>query len=143
MIKVMSDGNYYRKTARSLEVQSRYDEARAALKLHYGDDVPCPFCNPANREVLSSSDFSYVTRNNFPYETFDGRKVKEHLMIVPVRHISKFSDFNHDEKSEYWQMLSDYHSAGYTSMTRSATDSGRSVPDHLHTHLLLYFTDSE
>lgn len=139
----MVDEFYGRITARSSEVQAKYDASRAALRLQYGSEGPCPFCNDATRNLVAEHEGLYVLRNNFPYEVYDGRGVKEHLMIVPKKHSPQFSDFSDQVIKEYWRVLSEYHASGYSSMTRSATDSGRSVPGHLHTHLFLYFTDSK
>ena len=139
----MVDDFYGRITSRSQDVQARYDARRAALRLQYGKDAPCPFCDDSRRD--SSKDYGgiFVLANNYPYEVFDGRGVKEHLMIVPGRHVANFSDFTETEIATYWQVLSKYHAKGYSSMTRSAIDTARSVPAHLHTHLFLYFTDNE
>lgn len=137
----MVDEFYGRLTARSQEVQDKYDTHQASLRLEFGDDAPCPFCNLENRKIVEDGGEMLVLRNDFPYEVYDGRGVKEHLMIVPKRHVANFEDFTGQELEAYWLLQSKYHIMGYSSMTRSAIDVERSVPTHLHTHLFSYFTD--
>lgn len=128
-------------TARTKEVQAAYDAKRAAYRALYGDvKPPCTFCVDSERTVIEDLGGAYVCKNDFPYSVFDGRKIKDHLMIVPKSHDSSFGGFSESELADYWTLLAKYHIDGYSSMTRSATDSFRSVPEHLHTHLFLYFT---
>lgn len=137
----MVDEYYGRLTARSQAMQEKYETHQASLRLEFGDDLPCPFCRLNNREIVEELGEMLVLRNNFPYEVYDGRGIKEHLMIVPRRHLANFQDFTDEEFEAYWRLQSKYHVRGYSSMTRSAIDVHRSVPSHLHTHLFFYFTD--
>lgn len=79
-----------------------------------------------------------VTTNDYPYIQFDGMVVEEHLMLIPKRHEASMGGFTSAERREYLQLLALYHQKGYTSMTRSLTDTNRTVPEHIHTHLLRY-----
>ena len=132
----------FRPTSRTPEVQAAYDLRREILRNHYGDTPPCPFCATDEREVIEEVTAIQVVRNDFPYDYFDGKHVVQHLMIVPRRHIGLLQDFQPDEEHEYWQLMTRYHKNGYSSFTRSAIDTARSVPDHLHTHLFFYGDES-
>jgi diadenosine tetraphosphate (Ap4A) HIT family hydrolase len=127
-----------RQTARSPEVQAAYDRLRERLYEEYGDNAPCPFCDTDDRVVIDAAETMVVYRNDFPYEYLDGQLIQEHLLLVPRRHLGLLRDFTREERDDYWELLATYHQAGYSSLTRSATDTHRSVPLHLHTHLLLY-----
>ena len=126
-----------RKTSRHADVQHQYDEDKIALQQLYGDDIPCPFCAP-DRKRIEELKTMQVLYNDYPYEYFDGRYVKEHIMIVPRRHINLFDSYTAQEHEEYWQLFVKYQLLGYASLTRPVGDTHRSVPAHLHTHLLTY-----
>ncbi len=127
-----------RETRRSDDVQRKYDDDRAVLHKKHGDELPCPFCANMQRRKLESSDTMMVVRNDYPYEYFDGRYVKDHYMIIPRRHVNVTNSFTAREQQEYWQLLSKYQLLGYASFTRPVGDVVRTVPLHLHTHLFSY-----
>lgn len=128
-------------TARTPEVQEAYDRHRTELWDLYGDNPPCPFCETGGRVILEETATMLVVRNDFPYESFDGQRILQHLMITPRRHIALLEDFNVDEEREYWQLMAVHHKKGFSSLTRSAIDTFRSVPEHLHTHLFFYLPE--
>lgn len=126
-------------TARSPEVQQQYDDARAKATLRYGDTPPCVFCSATKQQkALHTTETMLVLKNDYPYSRFDGLEVKNHLMIVPRRHHKSIGVFNDMERKEYLHLVAVYHARGYATMTRSSTDTHRSVPAHLHTHLFRY-----
>ncbi len=119
-------------------MQQRYDNDRAALYERYGEQMPCPFCDIRNRRKLESTETMVVLRNDYPYEYFDGRHIKEHYMIVPKRHVNVMNAFTPLEQDEYWRLLTKYQLLEYANFTRSAGDLIRTVSQHLHTHLFSY-----
>lgn len=129
-------------SARSVQMQAAYTAYQNRMRATYGDNPPCPLCdNMPRRSLRSDTATMWVVKNDFPYERYDGMKVAEHLMIVPRHHYDRLGQFNAEEQTEYWRLYSAYMENGYTSMTRSLTDKQRSVPGHLHTHLLHYTTE--
>lgn len=126
-------------TARSQKVQADYDARRRQLHDRYGDSPPCPLCSDIDtRAYVRDMGTMWVINNDFPYATYDGLPVQEHLMLIPKRHIGTFHEFSLEEQNDYWQVYAQFSSDGYNSMTRSLGNSRRSVPTHLHTHLLRY-----
>ena len=130
-----------RLTARDPLVQIAYHKHLDDLFEQYGDSMPCPFCLAADREIIEETNDMLVVNNDFPYISYDGRTVIRHMMIVPKRHEPTFAGFSSQEQAEYWDLMIKYHKAGYASMTRSAIDLYRSIPEHLHTHLFYYADD--
>ena len=133
-----ADTNTERPTARHPEVQKRYDEDRHKLKEQYGDDVPCALCHVENHRLINAAKTMLVVENMYPYEFYDGRVIKDHYMIVPKRHVNSLTDFTRRERKDYWYLLCKYQDSGYASLTRPNGDTKRSVPHHLHTHLISF-----
>lgn len=125
-------------TARSQQVQQQYDHDLAVESKQHSGKMPCPFCYLGSREKVEQTATMVVLSNQYPYEYFDGRWVQQHYMIVPRRHLNRFSQFTQEEQQEYWSLLAQYQQAGYVSLTRADGDERRSVPLHLHTHLITY-----
>lgn len=130
--------NPSRMTLREPRVQKQYDDDRSMLRQKYGTHIPCLLCNRSRKTIRHSTDTMVVTTNDYPYIQFDGMVVEEHLMLIPKRHEASMGGFTGAERREYLQLLALYHQKGYTSMTRSLTDTNRTVPEHIHTHLLRY-----
>lgn len=130
-----------RVSARLPEVQQAYIKHLTHLANRYGDEIPCTFCVASDRKIIEQLETMHVVVNDFAYAKFDGRSVTRHLMIVPKRHEALFGGFTQNEQAEYWSLMIKYHEAGFASMTRSAVDLYRSIPNHLHTHLFYYSDD--
>lgn len=125
------------RSSRSRAVDRAYANFRAERIKRYGDDAPCPLCDDiANRVVVQSLPTLNVVENDFPYYIYSGKEVQSHLMMAPKRHIASFSDFTTEEQSDYWKTLHQYSIAGYDAVTTAADSPRRTVPQHLHTHLL-------
>ena len=45
--------------------------------------------------------------NKFLYDFWDMKKIKEHIMIVPIRHVDSVSHFYHSEQTEFLKLLSE------------------------------------
>ena len=130
--------NPERPTSRNPQVQRLYDEQRELIRRQYGDDAPCPLCYVAQHKQIDASKTMLVLENMYPYEFYDGRVIKEHYMIVPKRHVNSLTDFTRRERKDYWHLLCKYQDSGYASLTRPNGDTKRSVPHHLHTHLISF-----
>jgi ATP adenylyltransferase len=100
------------------------------------DDVDhCPFCALDERKIYEDTKTMRVMANKFPYEFWDGRKVAEHLLLAPKRHVLSLDDLTDDEKVDALHLMAEYESKGYNVYWRSQTNQTRSVP-HQHTHLI-------
>ncbi len=81
------------------------------------------------------NDTMYVIPNRTHYDLFEGRRVLDHLLLLPKRHAEKFADFTDAEKLDMLKIIADYESRGYNIHARGVGDIGRSVK-HQHTHLI-------
>lgn len=117
---------HYRKTRKS------YSTKNAADKKH---DV-CNFCDEKiHGEVLRQNDTMYVIPNRVPYDIFEGRKVLDHLMVIPKEHHTTVQTFSDKEKADMMTIAGEYEAKGYDVYARGATSVARSVA-HQHTHLI-------
>lgn len=73
--------------------------------------------------------------NRVTYDYFEGVPVREHLMVIPKRHIITISDMSDAEKIEYVTLLGEYEKQDYAVYSRAVVSGIRSV-EHVHTHLL-------
>lgn len=126
------------RSSRAPDVAARYQAQTQALKDMHNGHVPCQLCSNIDNKIVSELNTVKVIENLYPYKFFDGRLVAEHLMLIPKRHINHMSDFAAEERGDYWQALVEYYELGYTTVTRTAFDSNRTVADHIHTHLFKY-----
>lgn len=118
-------------------VENLYQKHIAAIGRRYGQDTPCPLCEDASsRDIELSTDTMHIMANDYPYYMFDGRQVDGHMMLVPRRHVGNLSDLDDRERDEYWRLYLQLSDEGYTTMTRPAGNERRSVPGHVHTHLI-------
>ena len=123
---------------RAPEVEQKYADDRRKLREKYGDDIPCAMCARPRHTILHSTETMVVTVNDYPYSIFDRRAVAKHLLLTPKRHEASMANFTAAERRDYIDMMALYHEKGYASMTRSLIDTERSVPLHIHTHLMKY-----
>lgn len=76
-----------------------------------------------------------VIPNRVFYDIFEGRRVIDHLMITPKRHVETLKDFTKEEKVEMMDIAGEYEAKGYNVYARGMGSITRSVK-HQHTHLL-------
>ena len=127
-----------RTIARTPAIDAAYNLYRKQRRNQYGNDEPCPLCETDNRVIIQEFDTVHVIENDYPYDIYDNLPVQRHLMLIPKRHLHSYSEFNDAERHDYWEALRQYSDDGFNSMTRSVGNRHRSVPGHLHTHLMRY-----
>ena len=101
---------------------------RAYLKNRNG----CPFCHPDGREIASGK-LAYLTYALAPYS-------KNHLLVVPRRHVTSLQNLNAKEKEAINRMiergaeiLRGLKIKDYTILVRAG--ASKSIP-HLHYHII-------
>ena len=101
------------------------------------DKSECVFCEFTlkSKQVIKGLKHFWIVTNIYGYDMWDSSGVKEHLMIVPKRHIDSIAEFNTEEKREFIENLVAYEKKGYSIYARSANNSRKSVA-HQHTHLI-------
>ena len=96
----------------------------------------CPFCHLENREITDTSEHAHVIRSDYPYDLWEFRKVTDHLLIIPQRHVASLSQLSVQERADIVEFMSKYEHLGYNVYGRSEKSVSKSVPDHQHTHLI-------
>ena len=93
----------------------------------------CPFCLPHERII--EKKFSFLTYALAPYH-------KDHLLVVPKRHIESFLDLRKKERDEILDLVNlavkILHSFGYKDcsiMGRDGNNAGKSIK-HFHFHII-------
>jgi ATP adenylyltransferase len=99
----------------------------------------CDFCHFRNThsQVVEEYPLFWKVKNIFAYDTWDGCRVNEHLMLVPKRHVTSLSELDEIEKSQYVDLVASAEDDGYNIFSRASAASTKSVP-HQHTHLIKY-----
>lgn len=89
----------------------------------------CPFCAPEC--VVGKFNYFNIIKNKYPYPN-----TKEHLLIIPIRHIVKYKEINKEELKELQNILWEYMSKWYLLLWRQFWDHKESSVAHLHLHLI-------
>jgi diadenosine tetraphosphate (Ap4A) HIT family hydrolase len=66
---------------------------------------------------------------------FEGRRVVDHLMVIPKRHVETIAEFSDQEKIDQMTVVGEYEAQGYNVYARGVGTISRSVK-HQHTHLI-------
>ncbi len=126
------------RTYRSTAVQSAYDEFMKNQLSSSGGDFVCALCDKDGTRIsVEELGPVRVIKNDYPYEVYTGLPVREHLLIITQRHISLLGQLSNVEAEKYWTACTEYSDKGYTIVTQAAHNSLRSIPDHIHSHLIL------
>ncbi|HSW78229.1 MAG TPA: hypothetical protein VLG36_05515 [Candidatus Chromulinivoraceae bacterium] len=117
-----------------------YRKTRNAYAKHNAGDRKiegCTFCNELTHgtKIIEEGKTMFVIPNRVSYDIFEGRKVTDHLMIIPKRHVDTFDDFTDEEALEFIRMTGAYETRGFNVYARGRGSISRSVI-HQHTHLI-------
>lgn len=120
--------NPYTRTPR---MQAKYDKHKEKVM-----SSGCPFCfiSTIQDQILETYDHWLLLVNKFPYAN-----TQTHLLLVPTRHITRFSQMRQEEFLEWnsikWSFIQKH--GDLEDLTRSDNNPDKSVY-HLHTHLIKY-----
>ena len=98
----------------------------------------CVFCDTSALvpgQLLHESNHFRIIKNRFGYDMWDGSRVSDHIMIVPIAHTESLSTLEPAAQLEFVKLISEYETNGYDVLARSPVSSGKSVP-HQHTPLI-------
>lgn len=96
----------------------------------------CPFCNLSKEEIVRQNDLAILTMAKAPY-------VKNHLLVVPKRHVMKLNKMTSREKDAVEKLVyygmkklhKKYRDVTVLYKEGSKKGVGKSI-DHLHYHLI-------
>ena len=79
-----------------------------------------------------------LVKNTFPYAIFTERRILSHHLLIPFEHCTSFGEMTDDIKSTYYNFVETLIDSGLydSALTNSHLSTMRSIPGHLHTHLL-------
>ena len=97
----------------------------------------CQFCNPHkhSQQIFLETEHAYVIPNRTFYDHWELRKVADHRMVIPKKHVQTLGDLSKEELADIIGIIAEYESNNYEIYARSPNSSSRSVP-HQHTHLI-------
>ena len=103
----------------------------------------CLFCKARRSRddkrawVVHRGKYAMVMLNLYPYNN-------GHIMVVPYRHVSKFSRLKDNELLEIWRLVERFmkkldqkiHPHGYNVGLNLGRVAGAGVPGHMHVHIV-------
>ena len=96
----------------------------------------CSFCeDDFTGRIHEETEHAFVTANRVAYNLWELRKVTEHLMIVPKKHVHELQQLSDEAQMDIMRFVAKYEAAGYNIYARAANNQQRSV-HHQHTHLI-------
>lgn len=119
--------------ARRAEIQAAYNNYLQTV-----DPNLCAFCellSTNTQQVIAEHPNFLIAENRFPYNEWDAQLVTEHIMIIPKRHLMKFSEFTPGEASQFLEIITEFEDEGYSIYARAQQNKSRTIT-HQHTHLL-------
>jgi len=111
-------------TLRTPETQKRYMEY---FKNEY--DGHCIYC--AKELLIKEYEHWVIIDNKFPYDKIYGK----HHQLAPKRHVEFEYELTEEERAEKHVIINKYEVGNYEAMRENFPD-GKSLPEHLHYHLL-------
>lgn len=108
----------------------------SSMRWLHVNQISCPFCSPAERDVLSRNTWWYARWDAFPV-------TRGHLLVIPFRHFAGFFDARADEMAALPEMLiacrkivdAKYSPAGYNIVINIGKAADQKVM-HCHVHLI-------
>ena len=96
----------------------------------------CPFCNPADEDIVAKNDLSYIRWDRYPVN-------KGHLLVIPFRHIPDFFLMTPDERVAMLALIAECQGVveehlspdGYNIGFNVGTAAGQTVM-HCHCHVI-------
>lgn len=122
--------NIYRSEDKISNYQDYYKKVKPSENCVFCSDEK-PSLNPQNLNLRHLR----IVENRFPYDFWDMKKVKKHLMIIPLKHIDCVSKLNFNEQKELNLVMAHFSDAGYDIFVRSPKSTIKSI-EHLHFHLI-------
>lgn len=117
---------HYRKTIQEYRAHNKADSTK----------LVCTFCNElSGTRIMGENETMFILPNRVSYDMFEGRKVVDHLMVIPKRHIETIAEFSDQEKIDQMTVIGEHEAKGYNVYMRGVGTVSRSVK-HQHTHLI-------
>lgn len=118
-------------------MRTRTNHNRYKKHVKKNPDETCVLCTltPTDIRTVSESEHFWVAINPFAYKIWDDRRVEQHFMLLPKRHVTSLSELTPAERADYIEQLVACEVHDYSTYTRAPGNASKSIP-HLHTHLV-------
>jgi diadenosine tetraphosphate (Ap4A) HIT family hydrolase len=117
---------HYRKTSKKYSKLNKNDKSLSG----------CTFCKEiGGPRIVKENNTMFVIANRVSYDMFEGRRVTDHYMVIPKRHVESLKDFTEQEKLDHMTLLGEYEDKGYNVYARALTSISRTAK-HQHTHMI-------
>ena len=101
--------------------------------------MPCPFCEPLDREIVAANDLAVAFRDAYPVS-------EGHTLVVPRRHVEDWWGATGEERAAIFALVDDVkaaldatlHPDGYNVGFNAGAAAGQTVM-HLHVHVIPRF----
>jgi diadenosine tetraphosphate (Ap4A) HIT family hydrolase len=118
-------------SARRFGVQKHY----LAVEKRLGGACGLCHLHEWHNQILQETPHFNLIKNEFPYYFWESRRVSQHLLLVPKRHILSISELTADEWADFQQILTQYEPQGFSIYARAPANPQRTQV-HQHTHLI-------
>ena len=98
----------------------------------------CTFCDHTIVDApqpTETFEHFYTLENMFSYDIWDGSSVAEHMMLIPIQHVTSLSELPKEAVDEFSRLVVDFEAKGYSFYGRSPENATKSIA-HQHTHLI-------
>lgn len=121
---------------RSRKQEKAYKKYRTRRK-KTGEHTTCIFCEKTEYQdqLVKETRHFRVLQNRFTYSFWDGKPVKDHLMLVPKVHTDELASLPAEAKEEFFRLIEHYDKQGYDFFGRAQGSSAKTIA-HQHTHLI-------
>ena len=96
----------------------------------------CSFCTAIEPDHLQAETAHHtILTNRVMYDVWELRRVTDHLLVIPKRHVKGLGELTNAEKLDHINIIAEYELKGYNVYARGIGSLQRSV-EHQHTHLI-------
>jgi len=100
------------------------------------EPVTCPFCNPADDDVVARNELCYARRDRFPVN-------RGHLLVIPFRHTPDFFSLTTEERAAVCDLVvackemidDEFAPDGYNIGFNAGEMAGQTI-FHCHCHVI-------
>lgn len=105
-------------------------------KFSFPKPAGCPFCEHILLDhVIEQTEHHIIVKNHFMYDVWELRRVTDHLLVLPKRHVLSLNELTDTERLDHMNLLAKYEVLSYNIYARGIGSKQRTV-DHQHTHLI-------
>jgi hypothetical protein len=125
ILEMIAGGRLVFRDRRCQTLYTKYSNSESEL---------CALCSLPSSQIVRSFENIIVIKNRFPYSYWDACRVTQHLMVVPVNHVTEVDMLGPGARAEFHAVIDEFVGLGYSAYLRPAGSPSSSIV-HLHCHL--------